>query len=83
MGKVGFLIQNEREYLAMKVWDRSNKLINTTTFWTGPQEEPVKIVVKEIPEGQEIIGLQADTSKMGLSRLAFVTWNENYEAQPL
>ena len=51
VGKVGFLIQNEREYLAMKVWDRSNKLINTTTFWTGPQTAQVKIVVNEIPEG--------------------------------
>jgi len=51
VGKVGFLIQNEKEYLAMKVWDRENKLINTTTFWTGPQTEQVKIVVKEIPDG--------------------------------
>ena len=84
VGKVGFLIQNEREYLAMKAWDRSNKLINTTTFWTGPQTEQVKIVVKEIPEGRDIIGMHADTSdKNGLFRLGFVTWNENFEAQPL
>jgi hypothetical protein len=75
VGKVGFLIQNEKEYLAMKVWDRSNKLINTTTFWTGPQIEQVKIVVKEIPDRQGIIGLHADTSdKSGISRLGFVTW---------
>jgi len=36
----------------------------------------------EIPEGQEIIGLQCNTEQLSIHTLGFITWTPNDQAAP-
>ena len=82
IGKVGFLIsKKDRKYLAMKVWDDKNELINQTTFWTSGTTDELVWEVQSIPEGEEIIGVYANNeNEMKLMSLGFMTWKPNPNA---
>lgn len=64
IGKVGMLVsEKDGKYLAMKVWDTAGELINQTTFWTAGIKEKLHWAIRDIPAGEEIIGLYAHTEE--------------------
>ena len=66
IGKIAFIMSAEtNQYLAMKIWDQNNLLINHTTFWTGPYDSPTYVIERELPDNRAIIGFYSDTSDFG------------------
>ena len=84
IGKIGMLRSKDGKYMAMKVWDTTGELINQTTFWTSGYKEELTWVEREIPAGEEIIGLFAQTEEeLKLTSVGLRTWKPNPNASPV
>ena len=52
IGNIAFLVsQSDRKYLAMKVWNDNEELINQTTFWTAGTTEEIEWEEQRVPAG--------------------------------